>query len=171
MATWNTPTQLADKIGLRFADLDGGEDRFADALETAHNEIFFRLGVFDEQSYLERSPYGETKYSAASALATQAEWMRAGAILYTQIAEIELQFGESGTPVSTPDGFNIGAFTPEKNVQAQEYRRRATELQSEYEQIMSVIIPNSNLPFFALAGGRSDFTDNREYFGRDNPWT
>jgi hypothetical protein len=151
--------------------LDGGEDRFTDALTTAHNEILFRLGVFDERSYLERAPFGGTKYSAALALATQAEWMRAGAILYTQMAEIELQFGESGTPSATPDGFDKGAFTPEKNVQAMEYRRRATELQSEYEMILAVILPNSNLPFFALAGGRSDFTDNGEYFGRDNPWT
>ncbi len=168
--TSNTPSELADSIGLAFADFDNGEDRFQAAIDLAHNEIVFRLGQFDSNSYPESSPVDDVKLAAARGLAQSAEWHRAGAILYRHKAQLELQFGASGNPFSTPDGFNVGAFTPEKNVQAADYNRRANELQEQFEGIIQLIVPNTNMPIVASASGRSDFTDNGTFWGNDE-WT
>lgn len=167
----NTPTELAGKIALSFADFDDGEDRFQCAIDSARDLILFRLGSFNSKSYPEVSPVNDVKLTAAQGLSREAEWMRAGAILYRHKAQIELQFGESGNPFATPDGFNVGAFTPEKNVQAADYNRRANELQSEFESIIQLIVPNTNAPIVASASGRSDFTDNGQFWGSDDPWT
>lgn len=168
--SWNTPTQLASNIALRFSDFDEGEQRFQGALDTAHEEIVFRLGIFDDNSFVEKSPFGGNKKNAVDILKVAAEWKRAGAFLYVHKAQVELQFGQSGTPSSTPDGFNIGAFTPEKNTQADAYFKRGRELQNEYEAILTLIVPNTNMPYLAVAGGRSDFTDDGTYWGTD-AWT
>jgi hypothetical protein len=165
-----TPSELADKIGLAFADFDTGEDRFQQAIGSARSEILFRLGQFDTNSYPEVTAVAPVKLAAAQSLANSAEWHRAGSILYRHKSQLELQFGESGNPLATPDGFNIGAFTPEKNVQASEYVRRANELQSEFDKIMLMIVPNTNMPFVASASGRSSFTDNGTFWGKDE-WT
>lgn len=165
--TSNTPSELADKIGLSFADFDTGEDRFTQAIASARSEILFRLGQFDSNSYPQTSPTDATKLTAAQALAQTAEWHRAGSILYRHKSQLELQFAESGNPLATPDGFNIGAFTPENNVQASEYVRRGNELQSEFDKIMTMIMPNTNMPFVASASGRSSITSDRTFWGKD----
>ena len=166
----NTPTELANNIALSFADFDTGSDGFQLAIDTARAEILFRLGQFDSNSYPEIDPFDDTKLAAAKTLAKQAEWNRAGAILYTLKAQLEVQFGESGTPLGTSDGFQIGAFTPEKDTLSHAYKKRGTELQTEYEQLMTMIIPNTNMPFVASASGRSDFTSDRTFWGKDE-WT
>ncbi len=163
--SWNTVAELKDLIGLTSQDFD--EARYQEALDTAHSEITFRMGKWDDTSYPETSPFDTTKFNASIDLAKSAEWRRAGSILYNHFGQVELQFGQSGTPTSTPDLFQIGAFTPEKNVQAMEYIRRGDELQRQYEQIISLIMPNTNLPIVSVASGRSDFTDDATFWGSD----
>lgn len=169
--SWNTPTQLANNIGLEFIDFDDGENRFQEALDTANAILLFRLGVFEEDtSFSDRDPFGQVRFNAATTLRTKAEWKKAGAIIYRHKAQNELQFGESGNPLATPDGLNIGAFTPEKNVQAAEYNRRASEMEQDFETIMLEIMPNSNLPYVSVALGYSDFTDDGSHFGSQSGW-
>ena len=103
----NTPAELAGLIALSFADFDDGEDRFQNAIDSARNEILFRLGQWDSTSYPEASPVDAVKLLAAQGLARSAEGCRAGSILYRHKAQIELQFGQSGNPWATPDGWNV----------------------------------------------------------------
>ncbi len=168
--SWNTPTELVSLIGLQYSDFDGGEDRFQAALDDAYNSIIIRLSEFEENSYKESSTYRPAIFSAASDLRKAAEWRRAAAILYFHKAEIETQYGEAGNIQSTPDGLLQGAFTPNRLEVAGGYKQRANELQQEYEAVMETIGPVSNRPVVSAHGGRSDFTDNGTFFGKDE-WT